>query len=80
MQPSNVYYTNLRAREGDSLLMKLERLLDAAGMGKIDFQNKYVAIKIHFGEPGNLSYLRGKTFRVERVPFVEKYFPGAMHP
>ena len=25
---------------------------------KIDFQDKFVAIKIHFGEPGNLAFLR----------------------
>ena len=28
-------------------------------------------------EAGILSYLRGKTFQVDRVPFAEKYFPGA---
>ena len=33
-------------------------------MGKIDFTNKYVAIKIHFGEPGNLSYLRPNYAKV----------------
>ena len=27
-------------------------------MMDIDFNNKYTAIKIHFGEPGNLAYLR----------------------
>lgn len=64
MTPSNVYYTTLRARPGDNLLNKLERLLDRAGMGKIDFTNKYVAIKIHFGEPGNLSYLRPNYAKV----------------
>jgi uncharacterized Fe-S center protein len=30
----------------------------AAGIEKIDFQNKFVAIKMHFGEPGNLAFLR----------------------
>ena len=28
-----------------------------AGFEDIDFTNKYAAIKIHFGEPGNLAYL-----------------------
>jgi len=28
------------------------------------------------GEAGALSYLNGRRFRVEHVPFVEKYFPG----
>ena len=30
----------------------------AAGAGEIDMKEKFVAIKIHFGEPGNLSFLR----------------------
>lgn len=38
--------------------MKLEKLMRVAGIGQIDFEKKMVAIKIHFGEPGNLSYLR----------------------
>jgi uncharacterized Fe-S center protein len=29
-----------------------------AGFETIDFKKKYTAIKIHFGEPGNLAYLR----------------------
>ena len=32
--------------------------MKTAGMGEIDFDNKYVAIKMHFGEPGNLAFLR----------------------
>ena len=30
----------------------------AAGIGNIDMEKKMVAIKIHFGEPGNLAFLR----------------------
>ncbi len=37
---------------------KLEKLLTTAGMGNIDFEGKIVAIKLHFGEVGNLAYLR----------------------
>ena len=58
MKKSKVYFTNLRTRSGDNLLDKLERLVKTAGIETIDFQDKYVAIKIHFGEPGNLAYLR----------------------
>ena len=64
MAPSQVYFTNLRAHPGDNLLQKLERLIDRAGMGSIDFNNKFVAIKIHFGEPGNLAYLRPNYAKV----------------
>jgi uncharacterized Fe-S center protein len=36
----------------------MERLVKKAGIETIDFKNKFVAIKIHFGEPGNLAYIR----------------------
>lgn len=58
MEPSKVYFTNLRVDVGTSRLDKFERLLHRAGIDKIDFAGKYVAIKIHFGEPGNLAFLR----------------------
>jgi uncharacterized Fe-S center protein len=58
MSSSKVYFTNLRAKPSQNLLKKLEALILQAGIEKIDFQRKIVAIKIHFGEPGNLAYLR----------------------
>ena len=65
MPQSNVYYTNFRTTFQENLLQKLERLVTTAGMlEQIDFNNKYTAIKIHFGEPGNLSYLRPNYSKV----------------
>ena len=58
MEKAKVYFTNLRAKNNDNLQQKLERLIRKAGIGDIDFDGKYAAIKIHFGEPGNLAYLR----------------------
>ena len=55
---SKVYFTDMRALPGTNLQKKLERLMRRAGIETIDFQDKFAAIKIHFGEPGNLSYLR----------------------
>ena len=40
------------------MLTKLERLVRKAGISDIDFDGKFTAIKIHFGEPGNLAYIR----------------------
>ena len=37
---------------------KLKRLMKAAGIEQIDMENKFVAIKMNFGELGNLGYLR----------------------
>ena len=58
MDTSKVYFTDMRVKIGESLLIKLERLIGKAGIKEIGFKEKYVAIKIHFGEPGNLSFLR----------------------
>lgn len=55
---SPVYFTNLRAGQSGNLLQKLERMVRRAGIDQIDFKDKYVAIKIHFGEYGNLAYIR----------------------
>jgi uncharacterized Fe-S center protein len=55
---SKVYFTNLRTKPSNSLLRKTERLVKTAGIETIDFKDKFVAIKIHFGEPGNLAYIR----------------------
>ena len=58
MDTAKVYYTNLRTYAKESQLDKLKRLIRKAGIEQIDFENKFVAIKIHFGELGNLSFLR----------------------
>lgn len=58
MEKNKVFYSDLRALPGTNLLLKLQKLIRRAGIGEIDMNNKLVAIKIHFGEPGNLSFLR----------------------
>ncbi|MDR1875366.1 MAG: DUF362 domain-containing protein, partial [Synergistaceae bacterium] len=58
MSSSRVYFTDMRCKVGVSLLDKLDRLVLRAGIEQIDFGRKFVAIKIHFGEPGNLAFLR----------------------
>lgn len=62
---SKVYFTDFHATYRENLPQKLARLVKTAGMlENIDFNNRYTAIKIHFGEPGNLSYLRPNYARV----------------
>ncbi len=59
MEKSKVYFTNFRTIAfGDSLPTKLKKLIKKAGIGQIDMDGKFVAIKMHFGELGNISYLR----------------------
>ena len=62
--PSTVFFTTMRTALDESLLTKLRRLLFAAGIDSIDFRHKYAAIKLHFGEPGNLSFLRPNYAKV----------------
>ncbi len=64
MEKAKVYFTDMRALPGTNLLMKLKKLMYAAGMNQIDFDGKFAAIKIHFGEPGNLSFLRPNFSKV----------------
>ena len=65
MAASKVYFADFRADHRENLQQKLARLVKQAGMlDGIDFNNKYTAIKIHFGEPGNLSYLRPNYAKV----------------
>lgn len=58
MAASKVYFTNLRTNPKSNLLDKLERLVRRAGITNIDFKDQFVAIKIHFGEPGNMAFIR----------------------
>ena len=64
MEASNVYYTDFRCPVGTSLLEKLRRLCLAAGIRQLDMEGKFVAIKMHFGELGNLAYLRPNYAKV----------------
>jgi len=61
---SKVYFTDIRTKDDNSLLVKMDRLIRAAGLEDIDMEKKFVAIKLHFGEYGNLSYPRPQYVRV----------------
>lgn len=64
MDRQKVFFTDMRCGINDNLLLKTERLVKAAGMCEIDMEHKFVAIKTHFGEYGNLSYLRPNYCKV----------------
>ncbi len=69
---SKVYYTNLRTKPGRSLLDKLGSMME-----KIDIKSKFkegelVGIKIHFGEKGNLAYIRPNFVRIV-VDYLKKF-------
>lgn len=58
MEKAKVYFSDLRTSPTSNLLDKMERLLKRAGIGQLPLQDSFTAIKIHFGEPGNLAYIR----------------------
>ena len=65
MAKSKVYFTNFRTTLQENQLQKLARLVKTAGMlENIQFKDRYTAIKIHFGEPGNLAFLRPNYAKV----------------
>ena len=61
---SKVYFTDFHTANAETLPQKLARLILTAGIDQIDFKDKFVAIKIHFGELGNMAHLRSGYARV----------------
>jgi uncharacterized Fe-S center protein len=68
---SEVFFTPMRLEKGEALPRKLRRLVEKAGIETIDFEKKFTAIKVHFGEAGNLGYLRPNYAKVI-VDFVRE--------
>lgn len=69
MVGSEVFFAEIRAssrREG--LLRKIERLFDRAGFPHLIKEGDAVAVKLHFGERGNTTYIRPILLR----PIVRK--------
>ena len=58
-EKAKVYFADFRCPSWrENLPQKLARLMMTAGFGEIDMEDKFVAIKMHFGELGNVSFLR----------------------
>ena len=72
MEPSKVYFANLRASIKENLLAKLARLLETVGLPEIVPSRGLVAIKLHFGEKGNAAFIRPIFIRpiVERIKLL----------
>lgn len=58
MRKPKVFFTNMWASDEENRQAKLAHLIRSAGIADIDFEKKFTAVKIHFGEMGNLAYLR----------------------
>lgn len=72
MDKAKVYFTSFRTTPERNLLQKLRRLLEKAGMMDMDLAGKFTAVKIHFGEMGNLAFIRPNFARVVVEALKEK--------
>lgn len=62
--PATVYYADMRTRSHeDSKIAKVSRLCDAVGLKKAVKKNELTAVKLHFGEYGNDTYLNPSLVR-----------------
>lgn len=84
---AKVFYTDMHTEQEDGLLKKFDRLVRASELKKIDMDKKFVAIKTHVGEYGNVAYLRPNFIKIltdfikERggIPFItdcSTLYPG----
>lgn len=75
---SQVFFTNMSTSPRFNLLRKVEVLIENAGLDTVIEKNKMTAVKVHFGEHGNLAYVRPNYIRtvvdaikkLEGRPFV----------
>ena len=55
---SRVWFADIRARgAGENKVSKIEALFKAAGFAKVMEKNDLTAVKLHFGEPGNDTFI-----------------------
>lgn len=69
MTASKVYFSNLRTSFKENIFLKLNRLLDEAAMDDVVAERSLVAVKLHFGEKGNVAFIRPNYLRtiVDRI-------------
>lgn len=66
---SDVFFADMRTRQGTSMLDKVDRLFEGAGFSGLVSPKDLVAVKVHFGERGNTGFIRPQFVRrvVEKV-------------
>ncbi len=55
---SKVHFIDFRATIKENFPAKLQRLVDAAGLGRVVAERDLTAVKLHFGEAGNTAFVR----------------------
>ncbi len=67
---SEVYFTRFGASYfNDSIIKRLEKMFDRAGAGSVIKENELCAVKAHFGERGNVSFISPVYYRaiIDRI-------------
>ena len=67
VEKAKVYFTDFRTKLDVSQGTKLQNLCRKAGISSIDFDGKFVAIKLHFGELGTLPIYGRTTSELLRI-------------
>lgn len=75
MASSKVYFTDLKASFKENLLAKVVKLMDVTDLKGIVLPRNLVAIKLHFGEKGNIAFIRPNFIRqiVDYIKELEAY-------
>ena len=55
---SKVYFIDMRATIKDNFITKIGRLMETAGISTVIEKRDLTAVKIHFGEMGNVAFIR----------------------
>ncbi len=63
MATSKVYFSDLRSSFKKNLLSKLIELLEVVDLKGVALPHSLVAVKLHFGESGNLAFIRPNFIR-----------------
>ncbi len=66
-----VYLAEIKSSSQENLLQRLERIIELSGIFNTLVKHDKVAIKLHFGEPGNTAYIRPVYLR-KIVSLVKK--------
>jgi len=61
---AKVSMINMRTVYGKNMLIKFDLLLRKSGLWEFDLKDKFVAIKVHFGEYGNLAYIKPQYVKI----------------
>lgn len=61
--PSDVFFADMRTKPGLNMLDKVDRIFERAGFDKLISPKDLVAVKVHFGEIGNTTYVRPQFIR-----------------